>query len=215
MQKFSFDTVFDVDGGAYQPPRPKRSYTADEVEAIREAAFREGEASAVARAEEAAARALREASDVMRAGLSALAEVAHEHRTASAELALSCARKIAVAALDRAPEAPAVAALEALGRELENAPRVIVHMSTDDEARLTEALAGAAARCGYEGAVVVKPALGMGRAAFTFDWGEGRAAFDPEAAAARIAETLANALAAEGLHAELVAPVIPSPEDLS
>ena len=39
-------------------------------------------------------------------------------------------------------------------------------------------------------------------AAFIFEWGEGRAAFDPEQAAARVAAALDATLAAEGLHAE-------------
>ena len=50
---------------------------------------------------------------------------------------------------------------------------------------------------------------GLPLAAFTLDWGEGRAAFDPEAAAARVAAALDEALAAEGLHAE---PLLPTPD---
>ncbi len=37
------------------------------------------------------------------------------------------------------------------------------------------------------------------------DWGDGSAAFDPAGAAARVAEALEGALAAEGLHAEALA----------
>ena len=48
-QKFSFDTVFDAGGGiAFQAPRPKRSYTAEEVELIRRECFAEGEKAALA-----------------------------------------------------------------------------------------------------------------------------------------------------------------------
>ena len=47
---------------------------------------------------------------------------------------------------------------------------------------------------------------GRTRAAFLFDWGEGRAAFDPAAAAGRVAAALEAALAAEGLHAEVHLP---------
>jgi flagellar assembly protein FliH len=38
------------------------------------------------------------------------------------------------------------------------------------------------------------------------DWSDGKAAYDPEAAGRRVAETIAEALEAEGLHAE---PLIP------
>ena len=47
----------------------------------------------------------------------------------------------------------------------------------------------------------------MPRAAFVLEWGDGSAAFDPAGAAARVAEALEGALAAEGLHAEALAPV--------
>ncbi|MDB5433027.1 MAG: flagellar assembly protein FliH, partial [Caulobacter sp.] len=58
-KKFSFDTVFDHAGDvAYAPPRPKTSFTAEEMDTARAEGFAEGERSAVARAEAEAARAL-------------------------------------------------------------------------------------------------------------------------------------------------------------
>jgi flagellar assembly protein FliH len=207
-QKFSFDTVFDLEGGAYHPPRPQRSFTADEVEAIRKTAFAEGQASSVAQAEHAAAAALSEVAGLARAAMTALAEAAHEHRTASANLAMACARKIADAALDLAPEAPAVAALHALARELEACPRLIVHASPADAPRLAKALEEAAAHAGFAGSIVLKPEAGRHRAAFIFDWGDGRAAFDPLEAAERVAAALETALAVEGMHAEVVVPSV-------
>ena len=42
-----------------------------------------------------------------------------------------------------------------------------------------------------------------------FDFGDGQAAYDPAAAAERVAEALHAALASEGLHAE---PLIPGSE---
>ena len=44
--------------------------------------------------------------------------------------------------------------------------------------------------------------LDLTLAAFVLDWGDGRADFDPAAAADRVAQALHTALAAEGLHAE-------------
>jgi flagellar assembly protein FliH len=211
-QKFVFDTVFEADGRVYQPPRPKRAYTSEEVDAVRAEAYAEGQASSVAQAEHAAAAALQEVAALTRGAMQALAAIAHDHRTASADLALACARKIADAALEVAPEAPAVAALQALARELEAAPRLIVHASPPDEKRLAKALEEAAARAGFSGAIQLRPAEGGHAAAFTLDWGEGRASFDPAASAERIASALAAALAVEGLHAEVVVPTVPDPE---
>ena len=115
-------------------------------------------------------------------------------------------RKIADAALDRFPQEPALAALEALSREIEAAPRLLVFASPADAPRLERALGEAAARAGFAGHIVLRPEPGRARAAFVFDWGEGRAAFDPDAAAERVATALEAAIAAEGLHAEVHLP---------
>src|SRR5579875_1091119 len=201
---FIFDTVFDG-ANVIPAPRPKRAFTPEEVEAIRVQAFAEGERSAVAAAEGAAAAALQEVEAMTRQALSILTRIAHEHRTASAELALTAAGKIAGAALDAFPEAPAAAALRALAQDLECTPRLNVHTNAVNEARLAGALQKAADAAGFAGQIVLKPAS-MPGAAFAFDWGDGRACFDPVEASARVEAALNAALAAEGLHAE---PLIP------
>jgi flagellar assembly protein FliH len=203
---FTFDTVFDG-ARVIEAVRPKRAFTPEEVEAARAEAYAAGERSAVARAEQDAAAALSAVQSLAAEALQALTRLAHEHRAASAELALAAARKIADAALDAFPEAPAAAALQALARDLDATPRLLVHAPAADEARLAAALESAAANAGFAGQIVLKPDASAPRAAFVFDWGDGRARFDPEAAAARVEAALMTALAAEGLHAE---PLIPS-----
>jgi flagellar assembly protein FliH len=202
---FSFDTVFDGDQ-VIEPRRVKRVFTLEDVDAAKAEAYAEGQASAVARAEADAAHALRDVAEAARASLSTLAEIAHEHRSGGARLAMAAARKIADAALDLFPQAPAEAALDALSREIEAAPRLMVFSATADAPRLEKSLNEAATRIGFAGQIVLKPEPGRARAAFLFDWGEGRAAFDPEAAAARVSAALEAALAAEGLHAEVHLP---------
>lgn len=206
-QKFSFDTVFDAAGDiAYAAPRPKRTYTAEEVEQVRAQAFAEGERAALASVAAQQQVALGMIAAACQQALPSLAQVAHEHRVGSANLALACARGVAGAALDRFPEAPLQAALVSLAQEIEASPRLIVTAAPDLAARIQGELDAVAAGIGYAGAVQVKPDAGHGRHAFTLDFGDGQAAFDPEAAAARVTATLEAALAAEGLHAE---PLIP------
>jgi flagellar assembly protein FliH len=203
LRRFAFDTAFDEEGGvAYQAPRPKRSFTPEEVEAVRQEAFAEGERSAVARAEQAAAQALAQIADAARTGLGGLAAVAHEHRVGSAELALACAGKIAGAALERFPEAPAVAALEGLAREIEAHPKLMVRAAADLVERLQASLERTAEAIGFPGQIVVRGDAAIAPAAFIIDWGDGRAAFDPAAAQSRVAAALEAALVSEGLHAE-------------
>jgi flagellar assembly protein FliH len=209
-QLFGFDTVFDDAGAvAYQAPQRKKSWTPEEVEQIRQAAFAEGERSAIAQAEAAAADALADIARAARSAMSALAAVAHDHRTGSAELAMAAARRIADAALTRFPDAPVSAALEALAREVEAQPRLTVRVAAGLEERVQAALDQTAIAIGFQGQITARPDATLPLAAFVLDWGDGKAAFDPLAAAERVAAALDAALAAEGLHAE---PLIPASE---
>jgi flagellar assembly protein FliH len=208
--KFSFDTVFDNAGDvAYAAPRPKRSFTAEEVETISQAAKAEGERTALASIAARQADALAAIVAACGQALPRLAEVAHSHRVGSAELALACARSIAAAALDRFPEAPVRAAIESLAREIEAAPRLMVTADPELADGLQAVLGEAAAAGGYQGAIQVRVDAGLASHAFTLDFGDGSASFDPDAAADRVALALHAALAAEGLHAE---PLIPGSE---
>lgn len=209
-EKFNFDTVFDGGGRVTAAsPRPKRSYTADEVEQIRRAANAEGDRLAMASIDARQAAALEQIAQACRQALPRLAEVAHEHRVSSAELAIACARAIAAAALDQFPQAPVQAALASLAREIEAAPRLVVSCDETLAEGLQSALAETAQAVGYPGAIQVRPSGEMGPHAFTLDFGDGQAAFDPAAATERVAETLRAALAAEGLHAEPLIPGAP------
>ncbi len=126
LQRFSFDTVFEDDGRVIAPVRPKKAFTADEVELIRAQCFAEGEHSAVTIAQQAQAVALSQIAAAAQGALGGLAIVAHEHRAGSARLAVAAAGKIADAALARFPEAPIAATLDSLAREIEAVPKLIV-----------------------------------------------------------------------------------------
>jgi flagellar assembly protein FliH len=203
LQKFAFDTVFDDAGAiAYQAVRPKKVFSAEEVEAARAEGFAEGQRSAVVQAEQAAAIALRQVAAAMNTALQGLAHIAHNHKAGCAELSLACAKTIAGAALDSFPDAPAVAALQTLIREVESTPRLVIRTSAADPERLRLALEQVATNAGLTGQVTVKPDTGMTRAAFIFDWGDGKAVYDPASATERVALALHGALAAEGLHGD-------------
>ena len=202
-QRYAFDTVFDDAGGITSTaPKVKRSYTPEEVQAERAQAFAEGERSVVARTEQAAAAALADIAGTVKAALPALTKLAHEHRTASAELALACGRAIAAAALEKFPEAPVAAALESLAREIESQPRLIVRVNGEMVERSRARLDDLARSLGYPGQILVKDEPRLPPAGFILDWGDGRAEFDPIQASARVEADLRTALAAEGLHAE-------------
>jgi flagellar assembly protein FliH len=206
-EKFLFGTVFEATGEVISAaPRPKRNYSAEEVEAIRMAAAAEGEARALAGIANRQAQALAVIAAACGEALPRLAEVAHSHRVGSAELALACAKAIAAAALDKFPQAPVRAALESLAREIEAAPRLIVTGDADLVEGLQAVLEETAQAVGYPGAIQVRTDPTMGPQAFTLDFGDGSASFDPTAAAERVSQALHAALAAEGLHAEPLTP---------
>lgn len=209
-EKFSFDTEFDAGGGvAFAAPRPKRLFPVEEVEQLRAAAYAEGERAALASIAAQQANALSQIAMACNQALPRLAEVAHEHRQGSAALALACARGIADSALEKFPQAPVLAALEALAREIDAQPRLVLSADPALAEGLQSILEETARGLGFEGAVVIKPDGAFGRHAFTLDFGDGQAAFDPAQAAGRVTLALEAALAAEGLHAE---PLIPGSE---
>ena len=211
-RKFTFDTDFDSKGAVTSAPQTyKRLFTADEVELIKVQARAQGEAAAAASAQATTARALAQIADAARAALPTLAQAAHEHRVGSAQLAMAAARKIADAACDRFPDAPAQAALVALAREVEALPRLVVFANPDHLVSVQAALEETAAAVGFPGQIVARSDPSMPRAAFILDWGDGRAAFDPQAAAARVEAALEAALASEGLHGEALNPQSPPP----
>jgi flagellar assembly protein FliH len=212
-EKFAFDTVFADDGGVTTPFRAQKTFTADEVAAIRAQCFAEGERSAVAIAQQAQAMALAEIADAARMALGALTLVVHEHRSGAANLALGAASKIADAALERFPEAPLRAALEALAREIEAVPRLVLRCAPEGLEAMQTALAEAAASAGYPGQILAKADSALPPAAFVLDWGDGSAAFDPTEAEVRVAQALQTALAADGLHAEPLPSAHEAPND--
>lgn len=207
LEKFGFDTVFDGGGNVTQSKvRPKRFFSAEEVEAIRNRAFAEGEQKALGEMAALQARALAEIARCAEEGLGGLARVAHAHREGSAALALACGRAIAGEVLDMFPRAAIQKALESLAREIESEPRLIVAVAPGQAEGLQEVLSATAAASGFSGQILVRDDAALPEAAFTLDFGDGSASYDPDAAAQRVWNTLKAALATEGLHAEPLDP---------
>lgn len=204
---FTFDSDFDGSNPRIAPPY-QRLFTSEEADALVARARAEGEAAAMQRIEAQTARALADIAEAAKAALPTLAAAAHHHREGAAELALACARQIADAACASFPEAPLQAALAALAREVEATPRLILRAPPALVDRLQAAMSETAEAIGYPGQIVARADAALAPGAFAFDWGDGAAAFDPAAAARRVAEALEGALAAEGLHAE----ALPSPD---
>ncbi|MGV8929927.1 MAG: flagellar assembly protein FlbE [Brevundimonas sp.] len=206
---FAFDTEFDADGvvvnaaAAFRPI--KRAYGPAEVDALVARARLEARNEALAEIDSLQAMALSAIGEALASAAPALSQVARTHRQQSAELALTAARVVAASALDRYPAAALQAALEALGQEIDASPRLVIRTGDLDEAthaRIEQLCTDA----GFSGIVAFRTDPGMALAAFQLEWADGRAAFDPDEAFARMREALNSALAAEAGHAESLTP---------
>ncbi|MDP3803070.1 flagellar assembly protein FlbE [Brevundimonas sp.] len=201
---FAFDTEFDASGVVVQAAafRPvKRAYTPLEVEELIARARQDARNEVLAEVDSIQAMALSAIGEALASAAPALTQVARAHREQSAELALAAARVVAASALDRFPAAPLQAALEALAQEIDASPRLVIRTGDLDEAgrgRIEQLCADA----GFSGVVAFRDGPGMTAAAFQLEWADGRAAFDPDEAFARMGEALNSALAAEAGHAE-------------
>ncbi|MFT3995876.1 MAG: flagellar assembly protein FliH [Asticcacaulis sp.] len=189
-RKFDFGTVYGDTGQVVaRAAREKRSYTPEEVEAIRQQAYTQGELSAMARAQASQAQAVQALAEAAGMGLETLNGVLMQHKEECVQLALVCAQKIAAQALELFPDAPVRAALEALGEEITGAPRLVI-TALSPNPNLQKAVREAAALTGFQGAIQFRDAPGRHVGAFEIQWPEGRAAYDPE----RIFEALRAAL---------------------
>ena len=201
---FIFDTEFDADGAVVRPSSwtpAKRSYLPAEVDALVAQARLEARQQALSEIENIRALALSNVAQGVAQALPMLRSAAQVHREQSADLALAAARAIGGAALDRFPQAPLRAALEALAQEIDASPRLVVRAGgLDDDTRA--AIEKACADSGFTGVVAFRDEPGMALAAFQLEWADGRADHDPRGSADRVAEALTAALAAEAGHAE-------------
>jgi flagellar assembly protein FliH len=208
---FAFDTEFDAAGvvvnaaAAFRPM--KRAYGPAEVEAMVAQARLDARNAALAEVESIQTMALSAIGQALATAAPALAQVAQLHRQQASELAMTAARVVAASALDRHPEAPLQAALEALGQEIDASPRLVIR--TGDLTEATHArIQQLCADAGFSGIVAFRTEPAMAPAAFQLEWADGRAAFDPDEAFARMSEALNSALAAEAGHAENLTPEI-------
>lgn len=200
-KKFDFGTVYDESGRVTSAPapRPKKYFTPEEVEQIRQQAYTQGELSALAAAQSAHAQAVQSLAEAAGAGLGTLHTVLAQYKAECVELALICAQKIAAQALELFPDAAVKAALAALGEELSGSARLVVSVHSPD-AQLQKAVREAAAMTGFTGAIQFREQPDLPKAAFEIQWPEGRAAYDPSTVTEALRSALKEVLLAEAAH---------------
>jgi flagellar assembly protein FliH len=205
--KYDFEPMFskEIVAATSKAPR-KKILTEADVEAARAEGFAEGERSEVAQTERAAVESLRAIARLMQMTLGRLSEEAHSLRVDAVEVALSSAKAIAGAALERFGDQVIIDIVSEATSHLRETPRLVVRVAPELVSVIEERLIGCAHEAGFTGEIVVRadPAAQMGDC--ILDWGDGvithsrAAAIEAVEAATR---NWLNSADAEGLHINL------------
>jgi flagellar assembly protein FliH len=193
VRKFTYDTIFTADGRESRAPEDQRqSFTPEELKEARKVAFAEGERSASAEAEKAAALALEGVLAQLTTLKSELDGVCHGLKRDAVEIGLAGARAAAGAALDRFPEETLATLLAECAESLRAAPLVVASAPAAALEVVRARISEIASTAGLEGAIDVREGDGPAR----LEWSAGAATIDAEFALARAREAAERWLAA-------------------
>lgn len=192
---FVFDTEFDAEGRVVQPSNwqpPKRSYMPAEVEALIAQARLEGRQQALDEVEALRANALSVVAQTVAEAAGRVEAMIEQYRQQSAELAVVCGKALASSAMELYPRRPLEAAIEQLAEEIDASPRLLIRTyGLDAEARAQ--IEQMCEQSGFSGVVVFRDDVAH-PAAFSLEWSDGRAGFDPNEVEMRLRERIQAAL---------------------
>jgi flagellar assembly protein FliH len=198
IRKFAFDTEFSPTGEVVREA-PKK-FTAQEVDAERQAAYAQGAQDAAAQAERQAAAALQTLADAAKRLLSQLDSERRCMRDEAVRLALAAARKIAGAALEAHGVERAAAAIEAAMDLLRHQPRLLVKLAPDAAEALKLRIDDMARAHGYAATILVRSQPDLRCGEVVIDWSDGMVAMSPEDTIAQIETLIETALATPELE---------------
>jgi len=199
-EKYSFDTVFTHDGGVLQERRKtKRSYTPDEVEALKMEAHIAGRTEA----EGEMAGVLGAINMQVNEVLTTLIEERTSIRSEAVQLAAAVSKKLAGSLLDNAPQEAVVQLLEGAIDYLRDTPRLVVRVAPDLAEDLSSRLQEVVTHAGFEGQLVVMPEPGLAGPDCKIDWAKGGIEHDIGAAMAGIDKAIEEFLIAARLVDEI------------
>ncbi|HXZ68007.1 MAG TPA: hypothetical protein VEH07_05415 [Alphaproteobacteria bacterium] len=128
-QKFQFDRVFTPDGTASEPPpRARRAFKAEEVEAIRAEAFKQGERSSLVKIEQQVAGSIAVLANSIQDVLNSTRAELDGIRDGSTRLAALIARKFVEHMIARAPELYLERCIEECLELVHREPEVVIDM---------------------------------------------------------------------------------------
>ena len=196
IRKFAFETVFSPTGEVLRDASGTRNvYTAEEVEAERQAAYEAGRGDETARHVATVGAQLESVVDALRQLFAAYQGDVMRLRDGAAGMALAAARAVAGEALAAHGETRIKALLEEVFAEAMTVPRIVVKVEPAARERLRPQVEALAEEFGFAGALHVRDDADLGPGDVVVDWGEGLVALRAADAQAEI-ETRVRAMLA-------------------
>jgi flagellar assembly protein FliH len=170
--KFTFDTHFDDENPRNKKSevRSRKSFSAEEVEAMKSVAREEGRTDGDVRASHAIAASIGQVAAAVLAAIQAMDGEIECIRAEAAGLAIAAAKKLAGAALAAAPEVEIEEALRVALHQAIGEPRVVVTTSPVLAQKIQERANEIAHHEGYEGRMQFIPDDGLANADCRIEW---------------------------------------------
>jgi flagellar assembly protein FliH len=170
--KFTFDTDFDVANPRNEKSqvRSRKSYSAEEIDAMKHEAREEGRVDGDVRANHAIATSIGQVAAAVLAAIEAMDGEIECIRAEAAGLAIMAAKKLAHAALASAPEAEIEEALRVALHQAIGEARVVVTTSPLLSRKIQERADEIAHNEGYEGRIQFVPDDRMANADCRIEW---------------------------------------------
>ena len=199
-EKFLFETTFDTDGQILHDASTggaKKSYTPEEVEAIRQEAYAEGVAGVEAQMAQQNAQILGQVSESMLQVISHLGTETTRLREQAVDLAMVVANRLSGTLLEKEPEAEIVALISRCLDALPSEPHIVVRVGDAVSDAVKAAVSDLAAEKGFNGKVLVVAEPTIQTADCRVEWADGGIERDMAALSSQIDDVVRRHLEAE------------------
>ena len=192
--KFTFDTHFDGPNPRNEKSnvRSRKSYSGEEIDAMKQEAREEGRVNGDVLASHALAASIGQVAAAVHAAIQAMDGEIELIRTEAARLAIMAAKKLAHAALAAAPEVEIEEALRVALHQAIGEPRVLVRTSPLLSPKIQERANEIAHHEGYEGRMQFVPDDGLANADCRIEWRGGGIERSQSAIESALAELIAR-----------------------
>lgn len=199
-EKFLFETIFDADGRILQEASQagiKKSYTPDEVDELKKAAYADGLTGVEAQVAQQNAQLLGQISESMVQVITNLDEDVRAIRADATQLALTVADRICQTLIAKEPQAEIIALIDRCLESLPTEPHIVVRVSEDVSSDIRSAISEIAAEKGFGGKILVMAEPELAATNCRVEWADGGVERDVEVLGQKIEAIVNQHLAAD------------------